>query len=468
MTAPTTSPVCRRPRFVGRDAELRRVTDALQQLPALVLVEGEAGIGKSRLVREALAAVATGGPRTLVAVCPPFREALTLGPIVDAARQAAPSGADVADLGLSALAGTLRPLFPEWADGLPSAPEPLADAGAARHRLIRAFAELLDRLGIDVLVVEDVHWADEATLEFLLFLASRQPLPLTLMMTCRPEEVAADSLLPRLSSRVPTSAGISHARVDLTGLAVSDTAELVSSMLDDEHVSTEFATFLHDRTEGVPLALEECVRLLRDRADLVRRDGEWMRRTLDEISVPPTIRDAVTERVARLGADARRVLLAAAVLSDPADERTLGTVSGLTGVGSGQEAGLEGRMGRPADPAIAPAWGPPPPRWSNQPSATRYAVVCWSRRAPVRAVSRSVICSPPGRCTTGRRPPNGAPPIAAPLCCWRPPGPGPSAGSPVTSGRPARSRGGASTPSRQRISHSRPVTTSPPSPFCTN
>ncbi|WP_405785242.1 hypothetical protein OG512_48185 [Streptomyces sp. NBC_01378] len=179
--------------------------------------------------------VATGGPRTLVAVWPPFREALTLGPIVDAAR--------------------------------------------------RAFAELLDRLGIDVLVVEDVHWADEATLEFLLFLASRQPFPLTLVMTCRPEEVAADSLLLRLSSRAPTGAGISHARVGLTGLAVSDTAELLSSMLDDEHVSTEFATFLHDRTEGVPLALEECVRLLRDRADLVRRDGEWMRRTLDEIAV---------------------------------------------------------------------------------------------------------------------------------------------------------------------------------------
>ncbi|MFE2738060.1 AAA family ATPase [Streptomyces sp. NPDC059349] len=357
VTASAASPVCRRPRFVGRDAELRRVTDALRQLPALVLVEGEAGIGKSRLVQEALAACATWGPRTLVAVCPPFREALTLGPIVDAARQAAPSSADVAGLGLSALAGTLRPLFPEWADGLPPAPEPPADASAARHQLIRAFAELLDRLGIDVLVVEDVHWADETTLEFLLFLASRQPFPLTLVMTCRPEEVAADSLLLRLSSRAPTGAGISHARVGLTGLAVSDTAELVSSMLDDEHVSTEFATFLHDRTEGVPLALEECVRLLRDRADLVRRDGEWMRRTLDEIAVPPTIRDAVTERVARLGADARQVLLAAAVLSDAADERTLGTVSGLTGVESGQEAGHEHRTDRPTDSAIAPAWG---------------------------------------------------------------------------------------------------------------
>ncbi|MEU1203638.1 AAA family ATPase [Streptomyces sp. NPDC005813] len=361
MTAPSTSPACRRPRFVGREAELRRVTQALQHVPALVLVEGEAGIGKSRLVQEALAAFAGEGPRTrtLVAVCPPFREALTLGPIVDVARQAAPSAADVAGLQLSALAGSLRPLFPEWAEVLPPVPEPLADAGAARHRLIRAFTELLDRLAIDVLVVEDVHWADEATLEFLLFLASRRPLPLTLVMTCRREEVAADSLLLRLSSRVPAGAGIGHARVVLGGLAVSDTARLVSSMLDDEHVSTVFATFLHDRTEGVPLALEECVRLLRDRADLVRRGGEWMRRTLGEIVVPPTIRDAVTERVARLGADARRVLLAAAVWSDPADETTLATVAGLTGPESGQEMGFEGQLPHPAHPAhLADPAGP--------------------------------------------------------------------------------------------------------------
>ncbi|MGW3246116.1 ATP-binding protein [Streptomyces sp. NPDC001070] len=323
------------PRFVGRDAELRRVTDALRRLPALVLVEGEAGIGKSRLVEEALAAVAPEGMRSLVAVCPPFREVLlTLGPIVDAVRQAVPTGADVADLGLSALAGTLRPLFPEWADGLPPAPEQLADAGAARHRLIRAFAELLDRLGIEILVVEDVHWADEATLEFLLSLVSRRPMPLSLVLTYRPEEVTADSLLLRLSSRVQTSTGVSHARVRLGGLAVPDTADLVSSMLDDGHVSAAFATFLHERTAGVPLVVEECIRLLRDREDLVRREGQWVRRTLDDIAVPPTIRDAVMERVGRLDSGAQRVLLASAVLGDPADERMLGAVAGLAGAGS--------------------------------------------------------------------------------------------------------------------------------------
>jgi DNA-binding CsgD family transcriptional regulator len=308
---------------------LRRVTYALRRSPALVLVEGEAGIGKSRLVREALAVLGSGGSRWLVAVCPPFREGLTLGPIVDAARQAVPDGLDWGALGLSALAGTLRPLFPEWAACLPAAPEPLADAGAARHRLMRAFAELLERLGVGILVVEDVHWADEATVEFLLFLASRRPQPFSLVLTYRRDEVAAGSLLLRLSSQAPTGTGTSHARISLGSLTAVDATELVASMLGDGRVPAALTSFLHECAGGVPLVLEECVRLLLDRADLVGRDGEWVQRTLTEIVVPPTIRDAITERAARLGADAQRVLLAAAVLAEPADERALRLVSGL-------------------------------------------------------------------------------------------------------------------------------------------
>jgi DNA-binding CsgD family transcriptional regulator len=322
-------------RFVGREAELRRLTDALNRAPAVVLIEGEAGIGKSRLVREAVRAVEAvrtvggagsvgSGADPLTAVCPPFREPLTLGPIVDALRQAR---ADVSGLGLTALAGTLRPLFPEWADGLPPAPEPLADAGAARHRLIRALAEVLDRLGVRILIVEDVHWADEATMEFVLFLASRQPQRVSLVLTHRPEDLPADSLLPRLSSRLQP--GVSRAGIVLGGLPAPQAGDLVASMLGDDHVSTAFAAFLHEHTEGVPLALEESVRLLHDRADLVRRDGAWTRRSLDEIAVPPSIRDAVTERVRGLDPAAQCVLLAAAVLIDAADEGVVSAVSGL-------------------------------------------------------------------------------------------------------------------------------------------
>lgn len=259
------------PRYVGQGRELAALGAALAAPPAVVLIEGEAGIGKSRLVQEFLASPAgSKGLRGLVAVCPPFREPYTLAPIVDAVRQAVPG---VRGLRLSGLAGALRPLFPEWVDDLPAAPEPLEDATAARHRLFRAVLEVSGRLGVAVLVVEDVHWADEATLEFLLFLVSRRPQPVSVVVTYRPEDVPAGSLLLRLSSRV--QAGVTRRRVVLEPLDATETAELVSSMLAGEHVSAEFAAFLHERTDGVPLVVEESVRLMHDRADLVRRDGVW-------------------------------------------------------------------------------------------------------------------------------------------------------------------------------------------------
>ncbi len=317
-------PVISAPAFAGRQRELAALGRVLAGPPALVLVEGEAGIGKSRLVREFLAR-ANGRHRSMVAACPPFRRPCTLSPMVDAIRQAAGSPRE---LGLSGLAGALRPLFPEWSADLPPAPEPAEDATAARHRLFRALDELLGCLGVTVLVVEDVHWADEATLEFLLFLSAQQPPRLSLVLTYRPEDVPGDSLLLRLSSRMPGGAG--GLRLAMQPLIVAETVQLVSSMLDGERVSAAFAEFLHQRTDGVPLAVEETVLLMHDRADLARRNGTWVRRSLGGIMVPATIRDGVLERSRRLGADARTVLAAAAVLAGPADEATLRAVAGLT------------------------------------------------------------------------------------------------------------------------------------------
>jgi len=163
------------PAFVGREPELAALRQVLASPPAVILIEGEAGIGKSRLVRELLADPAGTKFPSLTLTCPPFRQPHTLGPVADALRQRV---YDVAALRLSPLAGALRPLFPEWADELPPPPEPAEDPAAARHRVFRALTELLDRAGLRLLVVEDVHLADEATGEFVLYLAaggSRRP-----------------------------------------------------------------------------------------------------------------------------------------------------------------------------------------------------------------------------------------------------------------------------------------------------
>ncbi len=326
------------PGFVGRERELASLARAFAS-PTVVLVEGEAGIGKTRLVREFLASSATSALHAVTAMCPPFHQPLTLGPVTDALRQASD---DVAGLGLSPLAGALRPLFPEWASALPPTPEPLGDATAARHRLFRALDELLRGLGVGVLVVEDVHWADEATLEFLLFLASRQPQRVSLLVTYRPDDLPVSSLLRRLSSRLST--GVTCVRFTLGPLDLAGTVALVSSMLDGEHVSEEFAGFLRAHTDGLPLAIEESVRLMGDRADLIRRGGEWVRRRhLDQIPVPPTVRDAVVERAGRLGSSQQAVLQAAAVLAEPEPEPVLVAVAGLSGDEAGR--GMAGAVG---------------------------------------------------------------------------------------------------------------------------
>ena len=312
------------PDFVGRQREVAALANALATAPAVILIEGEAGIGKTRLLREFLGTAGEHTRRALVASCPPFREPHTLGPAADALRQVMD---DVAALHLSPLGGTLRPLFPEWSAELPPAPEPADDPSSARHRVFRALTELLGRLEIGLLVVEDVHWADEATLEFLLHLAVQHPRRISLILTYRPEEIATESPVRRLSSHL---AGGSRLRLELGPLDVTGTAMLMSSMLADQHVSAEFADFVHEHTDGVPLAVEESVRLMGEREDLTRRNGEWVRRDLTDIVVPPTIRDSVLERAGRLGTEAQTVLQSAAVLTEPVNEPLLSAVAGLS------------------------------------------------------------------------------------------------------------------------------------------
>ena len=312
------------PAFVGRDRELAAAARALAHPPALVLIEGEAGIGKTRLVTELLTAeAATAGP-VLVAACPPFREPHTLGPVVDAIRQAT---AGVAGLGLSDLAGALRPLLPEWSASLPPAPEPTEDATAARHRLFRALQELLDALCIGVLVLEDGQWADDATAEFVLFLGTQRPPRVSVVVTYRPEELAEDSLLPRLAARL--SPGFTQARLRLGPLTVEETTEMASSMVHGQPVSAGLAAFLHDGTDGLPLALEESVRLMHDRAELVNRGDGWSRRRGGASEIPPTVRDAVLERMRRLDPRAQAVLRAAAVLAEATGPAIIQAVSSL-------------------------------------------------------------------------------------------------------------------------------------------
>ena len=256
------------PGFVGRETELVAIGDALSMPPAVVLIEGEAGIGKSRLVREFLAAgpAATPGPGRAPARHTASRYTLGAG-----GGRRARGRSTCRAAALSALGGALRPLFPEWAGQLPPAPEPAEDATAARHRLFRAFAELLPpRRGRAGTRGRPLGGRGDPGVPAV-------PDPAAAAWRQRGGDVPSGGGAARFAAAAAAVAAPAADARNAAGagpLDVTERPRLISSMLDGRARLGEFAAFLHERTEGVPLAVEESVRLMVDRADLIRRNGD--------------------------------------------------------------------------------------------------------------------------------------------------------------------------------------------------
>lgn len=330
--------------LVGREKELTILRDAVSNPPTLATVVGEAGIGKTRLVRELLKEPGTG--RVLVGRCHQIRDPFPLGPVIEALRGAA---AYMPTCSLSTLVGALRPLLPELSTGLPDEPAPLADPRAQRHRTFRALRELLDALGPTLCILEDLHWADGETLEFLAFLLAEPPSQLALVVTSRSDDRDSARRVPVPVSNVVTD--LCRRTIELGPFSADEVASLTAELVESEIVAPQFAIYLHERTGGIPFAVEEVVRLLDERGELCLL-AEGRARDLEELAVPPALRQCVLERIARLSADARAVTYAAGVVGSPAHEELLSTVAGLSaarasrGLTEALSAGLLAEEGR--------------------------------------------------------------------------------------------------------------------------
>lgn len=325
------------PALVGRDAELAALVAAVTAPPSVVVVEGEAGIGKTRLLAELRDQPQLAELRFLTGWCRPVREPFPLGPVIEAVRA---QGPQLVVEALSPVVGALRPLLPELADRLPPPPPPLGDRVAERHRVFRALAETL--AAADVLLIEDLHWADGQTVDFLSYLLAAPPPHLSLVVTYRGEEV--DPSVRALAARPP--APVRRRELVLNLLDQEQTGELAAAILGVERVATRFASSLHARTSGLPFAIEELLALLRSRGGPVGRGGGYARRALDEVDVPTGIRDAVLARVSRLSPAACQVVRAAAVLQHPVPEPVLAATCDtppqqlLTAVAEALDSGL--------------------------------------------------------------------------------------------------------------------------------
>ncbi len=331
--------------LVGRDSELQALRRVIAARPSFASVEGEAGVGKTRLVREALLGLDC---TVLEAACLPQREPPPYFALIEALRPLGPRVEHTARR--MPLLGALRPLFPDWSGWLPLRPESLDDPRAERHQLIRAIHELLGLAGPAVLLLEDVHWADDATLDVLRYLLSLPPPELALVVTVRPEDLPLDVAMSLLPVQQGRTGACERLRIRLLPLDTADVHELAEQLLRTHPLSRELADFLYAQTGGLPFAVEEFVQLMRERGQLVQLGGRWLRPPLDEVVVPRALGDAMRARLDGLSLLARRAVEAAAVAGLPVSEEELAQIARLdpaaadAGIAEALHAGLLRRV----------------------------------------------------------------------------------------------------------------------------
>lgn len=158
----------------------------------MAVLEGEAGVGKTRLIQELLRSDPFQTHRQLVGACDPLGEILALGPVVEALRPLAES--DSLGNELPPITGALRPYLPELAPMLPPVPAPQGDAKVERHRVFRSITELLGALPRTLVVLEDLHWADDLTTAFIAYAINHLPPSASLVATYRAEDALKHSL----------------------------------------------------------------------------------------------------------------------------------------------------------------------------------------------------------------------------------------------------------------------------------
>jgi class 3 adenylate cyclase/tetratricopeptide (TPR) repeat protein len=315
--------------LVGRDREWEQIMAALEAVAEggnrrtgstpLLLLAGEPGIGKTRLAQElTLKArhwhflVATGRCYDLEQAVPyyPFLEALATV--------------------YSAAPAYVRAEIPRrWPYLARLLPEGLGISGPAlpsrqlsnleqedQQRLFRAvtgFLEAVAEIMPIALLIDDLHWADDASLKLLLHLArftggSR----ILLVGTYRDVEVNRQHPLEALLRDL----GREHllTEVEVRRLNAEETAELVAEIIGEKHDLSELADLVYRRTNGNAFFIEEVMRALMERGEIYRQDGHWELRAVKEMEVPKSIRSVIGQRLGQLDERSQDILREASVL----------------------------------------------------------------------------------------------------------------------------------------------------------
>jgi tetratricopeptide (TPR) repeat protein len=329
-----------RGRLVARERDLSEARALWRKASAgeggMLLVSGEPGIGKTRLVRELCTEVHVAGDGVLVGEC--YAEGgAPYAPFAQILRRAFRNGAgdhlasalpDFVLADLLTLAPSLRLRFPD----VP--PNPSLDPKSEQQRLFEnmvAFCQALcDRAPL-LLVLEDAHWADSGSLALLRHLARRtRRQPLLLVATYR--EVELDQTRPFQEVLLDLNRERLATRLRLSRLDREGTRDMLAVLFAEE-ITTEFRDGIYTETEGNPFFVEEVCKALVESGQVYFVDGYWDRPDMEDLEIPQSVRVAIQSRVGMMPPDCQEMLRLAAILGREFEFETL-----LEASGAGDEA----------------------------------------------------------------------------------------------------------------------------------
>ncbi len=315
--------------LIGRSTEWATLGAAYNNSRAsgqIIIIEGEAGIGKTRLAEEFLADLRRSGAATIAAHCYEGETHLAYGPIVAALRTALAQPALVARLSaISALwlseAARLLPELATSHPGLPAAP-PL-DSPGAQSRFFEGIRQVLlafcGEAHPGLVFVDNAHWADTASLDLLTYLVRRLPeQPLCLLLTWRSEQITPSHRLGQLMTDAQHAGNVSV--ITLRRLNQSSVEELTRSLASThETLPVGIAERLYEETEGLPFFLTEYLAAL-ETGVLAADERAW--------SLPGGVRDLLRTRLSSASETGSQLLTTAAVIGRSFEFDTLREASG--------------------------------------------------------------------------------------------------------------------------------------------
>ena len=302
------------PVVVGRARERAELAALLAAARAsetgLVLLSGEAGVGKTRLVDEAARLATSSGMRVLSGHCVQLgSEGLPFAPLVEALRDLTRSTSPEE---LATILGPARRLLPRLMPALGEMAEGAPEQGS---QLLESVLSLLERIAADqplLVVLEDLHWADRSTLDLAAYLVQAlRGVPVALLVTYRSDELHRRHPLRSLVVGWERMRSVRH--LELSRFDLDEVRELTTAILGSAPGESVVET-VFSRSEGNAFLVEELVGVVRDGGDAV--------------GLPPSLRDLLLARVDALGEEAQRLVQYAAVGGAEVDEPLLLAAAG--------------------------------------------------------------------------------------------------------------------------------------------